>query len=157
VVAPNGDLFVFLKVKAHAFFERNENDLHCTIPVNIGQAALGAEIQGVDLAKPLSNSEFDQIHRTFLEKGILLFRDQKITREQHIAFSRRFGELDRHDSLPRKYCKGMHEYRGMCLSVSRGMGFSSAFQVRVFCPCEVAEIKLSAISSQRSASASMGG
>jgi len=63
--------------------------------------ALGAEIAGVDLAKPLSNSEFDQIHRTFLARGILLFRDQKITREQHIAFSRRFGELDRHDSLPR--------------------------------------------------------
>lgn len=41
---PNGDLFVFIKVKAHAFFERHENDLHCTIPVNIGQAALGAEI-----------------------------------------------------------------------------------------------------------------
>ena len=63
--------------------------------------ALGAEIQGVDLAKPLSNSEFDQIHSKFLESGILLFRNQKITREQHIAFSRRFGELDRHDSLPR--------------------------------------------------------
>jgi molecular chaperone DnaJ len=41
---PNGDLFVFLKVKAHPFFERNENDLHCTIPLNIGQAALGADI-----------------------------------------------------------------------------------------------------------------
>ncbi len=63
--------------------------------------AIGAEIAGVDLAKPLSNAEFDQIHRTFLEKGILLFRDQEITREQHIAFSRRFGELDNHDSLPR--------------------------------------------------------
>jgi hypothetical protein len=63
--------------------------------------ALGAEIEGVDLAKPLSNAEFDQIHRTFLERGILLFRDQKITREQHIAFSRRFGELDTHESLPR--------------------------------------------------------
>ncbi len=42
---PNGDLFVFLKVKQHAFFERHENDLHCTIPLNIGQAALGAEIE----------------------------------------------------------------------------------------------------------------
>ncbi|HTR82850.1 MAG TPA: TauD/TfdA family dioxygenase [Reyranella sp.] len=63
--------------------------------------ALGAEILGADLAKSLSNSEFDEIHRTFLERGILLFRKQKITREQHIAFSRRFGELDRHDSLPR--------------------------------------------------------
>ena len=63
--------------------------------------ALGAEIAGVDLARPLSNAEFDQIHRTFLDKGILLFRDQEITREQHIAFSRRFGELDTHESLPR--------------------------------------------------------
>ena len=63
--------------------------------------ALGAEIQGVDLAQSLSNSEFDTVHRAFLESGILLFRKQKITREQHIAFSRRFGELDRHDSLPR--------------------------------------------------------
>lgn len=42
---PNGDLYVFLKVKPHAFFERHEHDLHCTIPVNIGQAALGAEIE----------------------------------------------------------------------------------------------------------------
>lgn len=63
--------------------------------------ALGAEIQGVDVGKPLGNSEFDRIHRRFLESGILLFRDQRIAREQHIAFSRRFGELDNHDSLPR--------------------------------------------------------
>ena len=41
---PPGDLYVFLKVKEHAFFERHENDLHCTIPINFGQAALGAEI-----------------------------------------------------------------------------------------------------------------
>jgi len=63
--------------------------------------ALGAEVQVVNLCKTLSNSEFDQIHRAFLDHGILLFRDQEITREQHIAFSRRFGELDNHDSLPR--------------------------------------------------------
>jgi len=42
---PNGDLFVFLKVKPHAFFERHDQDLHCTIPLNIAQAALGAEIE----------------------------------------------------------------------------------------------------------------
>ena len=42
---PNGDLYVFLKVKEHPFFERHENDLHCTIPVNFAQAALGVEIQ----------------------------------------------------------------------------------------------------------------
>ena len=41
---PNGDLYVFLKVLEHAFFERHENDLHCAIPITIAQAALGAEI-----------------------------------------------------------------------------------------------------------------
>lgn len=42
--APPGDLFVALKVTDHPVFERRENDLHCTLPINIAQAALGAEI-----------------------------------------------------------------------------------------------------------------
>jgi molecular chaperone DnaJ len=42
---PAGDLYVFLKVREHAFFERQDNDLHCTIPVNMAQAALGCEIE----------------------------------------------------------------------------------------------------------------
>lgn len=41
---PTGDLYVFLKVKEHAFFERQGTDLHCTIPINLAQAALGAEV-----------------------------------------------------------------------------------------------------------------
>jgi molecular chaperone DnaJ len=49
---PPGDLYVFLKVKEHAFFERHENDLHCTIPINFGQAALGAEIDVPTLEGP---------------------------------------------------------------------------------------------------------
>ena len=49
---PTGDLYVFLKVKEHAFFERHENDLHCAIPVNFAQAALGAEIMIPTLGEP---------------------------------------------------------------------------------------------------------
>ncbi|MBS1854621.1 MAG: molecular chaperone DnaJ, partial [Acidobacteria bacterium] len=41
---PAGDLYVFLKVKEHQFFERQGNDLHCTIPINVAQAALGCEV-----------------------------------------------------------------------------------------------------------------
>jgi molecular chaperone DnaJ len=41
---PSGDLYVFLKVKEHPFFERQGNDLHCTIPINVAQAALGCEV-----------------------------------------------------------------------------------------------------------------
>lgn len=63
--------------------------------------ALGAEVCGVDVAKPMSEAAFGDIYHAFLENGILLFRNQDITREQHIEFSRRFGELDRHEALPR--------------------------------------------------------
>jgi molecular chaperone DnaJ len=39
-----GDLYVFLTVKSHPVFERKEYDLHCTVPVNVAQAALGTSI-----------------------------------------------------------------------------------------------------------------
>lgn len=49
---PPGDLYVILKVKEHAFFEREGVNLHCTIPVNIAQAALGAELDVPTLDQP---------------------------------------------------------------------------------------------------------
>ena len=42
---PTGDLYIFLEVKEHAFFERRGADLYCTIPVSFPQAALGARIK----------------------------------------------------------------------------------------------------------------
>jgi len=62
--------------------------------------ALGAEVCDINVAAPIGESEFGEIYRAFLDHGILLFRGQAITREQHIAFSRRFGELDPHDAFP---------------------------------------------------------
>src|SRR6202051_5179056 len=41
---PSGDLYVVIKVKEHPIFERQGDDLHCTIPINVAQAALGAEV-----------------------------------------------------------------------------------------------------------------
>src|SRR6185369_13640901 len=41
---PPGDLYVVLKVKSHPIFERHEDNLHCTVPINAAQAALGASI-----------------------------------------------------------------------------------------------------------------
>ena len=63
--------------------------------------ALGAEVCGVNVSQPMNEAFFGEIYKAFLDYGILLLRDQDITREQHIEFSRRFGELDRHDALPR--------------------------------------------------------
>ncbi|HKS67462.1 MAG TPA: molecular chaperone DnaJ [Candidatus Acidoferrales bacterium] len=41
---PPGDLYIFLEVKEHAFFERRGADLYCTVPISFTQAALGATI-----------------------------------------------------------------------------------------------------------------
>ena len=57
---------------------------------------LGAEIQGIDLSRPVDHATFGAIHQTFLDHALILFRDQHITPEQHIAFSRRFGGLAVH-------------------------------------------------------------
>jgi molecular chaperone DnaJ len=42
---PNGDLYVVLEVRAHKFFERDGDDLHCVMPVSFPQAALGTELE----------------------------------------------------------------------------------------------------------------
>lgn len=42
---PPGDLFVVLRVTEHPVFERHEYDLHCSLPVNLAQAALGATVE----------------------------------------------------------------------------------------------------------------
>ncbi|MCU1293095.1 MAG: Taurine dioxygenase, partial [Bryobacterales bacterium] len=57
-------------------------------------AALGAEISGLDLSAPIDDETFAQVRRALLESnGLLVFRDQRITPEDQIAFSRRFGPL----------------------------------------------------------------
>ena len=57
-------------------------------------AALGAEIVDLDLSRPINDDTFAAVRRAFLESnGLLVFRDQRISPEQHIAFSQRFGPL----------------------------------------------------------------
>jgi molecular chaperone DnaJ len=41
---PPGDLYVFIRIKPHEYFERQDFDLYCAVPISITQAALGAEI-----------------------------------------------------------------------------------------------------------------
>src|ERR1041385_2891378 len=55
--------------------------------------AVGAEISGVNLAQ-LSDAEFSQIEQAWNRYSALLFRYQKLTDDDLLAFSRRFGELD---------------------------------------------------------------
>jgi taurine dioxygenase len=56
-------------------------------------AALGAEIRGVDLARPPDDATFAAIERAYDEHGVVFFRDQRLTPQQQVAFTRRFGEI----------------------------------------------------------------
>jgi taurine dioxygenase len=60
-------------------------------------APLGGEVVGLDLSQPLSDETFTAIRESFLDSQVLVFRGQQaLTPEQHIAFSRRFGDLQIH-------------------------------------------------------------
>ncbi len=56
--------------------------------------AVGAEIRHVDLAGPLDDDTFATIYDAWIERGVLLFRDQQLSDSDLVAFSRRFGDLD---------------------------------------------------------------
>ncbi|MFO0997744.1 MAG: TauD/TfdA family dioxygenase [Alphaproteobacteria bacterium] len=56
--------------------------------------AIGAEISGVDLARPLDDETFAAVRQAFLDHLVIFFRDQTMTPDQHKAFCRRFGSLD---------------------------------------------------------------
>ena len=55
---------------------------------------LGAFIEGVDLSQSLSAAAVDEIKAALLEFGVIFFRDQHISGEQHLEFAAHFGELD---------------------------------------------------------------
>ncbi len=61
--------------------------------------SLGAEVRGVDVSD-VDGALFEAIHRAFLEHHVLLFRDQKLTPEEHIAFGARWGSLHVHPIVP---------------------------------------------------------
>lgn len=56
--------------------------------------SVGAEICGVTLSQPLNDDTFAATYQAWLDYGVLLFRNQRMTVADQVAFSRRFGELD---------------------------------------------------------------
>ncbi|WP_235033862.1 TauD/TfdA family dioxygenase [Pantoea sp. 18069] len=76
------------------------NPLTCTIGAELGDVHIGAAAEDDGLLA--------EIRTLLLEHRVLFFRDQDITRAQHVAFARRFGELEDHPVV------GSHpEHRGL--------------------------------------------
>jgi len=57
---------------------------------------LGAEISGMDLSRSVDDNTFAQISKAFFDNQVVVFRKQKLTPAQHVAFTRRFGDLEQH-------------------------------------------------------------
>jgi taurine dioxygenase len=54
---------------------------------------LGAEITGIDLAKPINDETFAKVHQAHLDYLVIVFRDQNLDPQQQSDFAERFGPL----------------------------------------------------------------
>ena len=61
--------------------------------------ALGAEVSGVQL-RDLDDETVAELHDAWLEHKVLFFRDQELTRDEHVAYGRRWGSLEQHPFTP---------------------------------------------------------
>ena len=61
---------------------------------------IGVEVSGLDLRQPLSEQQAQELRQALVAHKVLVFREQNITPAQHVAFARRFGELEHHPVLP---------------------------------------------------------
>jgi taurine dioxygenase len=68
-----------------------------TITVSRIAGALGAEVSGVDLSQPFDDDVIGEIRQALLDNQVIFFHDQHLTPQQHLAFGRRFGELQIHE------------------------------------------------------------
>ncbi len=65
------------------------------VEIVMSGAPLGHEVRGVDVAN-LSDEEFAAVEAAYDRYGVIVLRNQKLTPDQQIAFSKRFGNLDRY-------------------------------------------------------------
>ena len=72
---------------------------------------IGTEVLGLDLGRPLDDATLAELHALWMEHLVLVFPNQPITDEQHIAFGRRFGALEVHPSLAHRSSRNQEIYR----------------------------------------------
>jgi len=62
---------------------------------------IGAEIAGIDLSETVTSEQQSALYQALLDWKVLFFRDQQISRAQHVAFARLFGDLEIHPFAPK--------------------------------------------------------
>lgn len=61
---------------------------------------IGTEVHGIDIGADLNAETIDFLSNLLVERKVIFFRDQDISVEQHIAFGRKFGEVEVHPFTP---------------------------------------------------------
>ena len=69
------------------------------LEIRSSEATLGAEVRGVDL-DTLDDAAWKEIEKAFHQRAVLVFPDQHLSDEAQVAFSRRFGPLERPKRRP---------------------------------------------------------
>jgi molecular chaperone DnaJ len=116
---PPGDLYVVIFVQDHEFFQRDGNDLHCTVPVPFTTLALGGELSvpGIDHEQTVKIPESTQTGTTFRLRGkgmpdvggrghgdllvtVQAITPKKLTKEQRHLLEQLAGTLPAHKVKP---------------------------------------------------------
>ena len=69
------------------------------IEIRKHEGGCGAEVLGVDLNR-LSDDDLATVRKAYADNGVIFFRDQKLSEDDHIAFARRWGEIDINKFFP---------------------------------------------------------
>src|SRR5262249_40969640 len=86
-----GAIISWRTARRFPLFDRRDRTMSLTVkPLT---PAVGAEVIGVDL-RALNDADFSPIEQAWHRYSVLLIRDQALTDDDLLAFSRRFGELD---------------------------------------------------------------
>ena len=72
----------------------SQNAIHQKTSVKPQSAALGAVIEGVDLAQGLSDSTLEELKSVFGRHSVIFFRNQDLTPQQHIDLAERWGSIN---------------------------------------------------------------
>lgn len=80
--------------------EKSRPDI-ATLDIRPLTPAIGAEILDIDLGAPNIAERIPDIRAALLRHGVIFFRDQHLTQEQHISFARQFGDLEIHPATPK--------------------------------------------------------
>jgi taurine dioxygenase len=78
--------------------ERARESIHVE-PLSPG---IGAEISGFRMSGELPDEQIAEIRQALLDWKVIFFRDQDVSIEDHVAFGRRFGELEVHPFTPNR-------------------------------------------------------